>query len=84
MGPGPAPVCLLSCNGLPGHLQVTSTMPSPQRSARHAAQPMHGTAPRPEHPALHCPAAGLPQWCSVTPHVDPLLCGVTAVGEYLL
>jgi hypothetical protein len=46
---------------------------------------MHSTPPaRPEHPALHCPAAGLPQWCSVTPHVDPLLCGVTAVGEYLL
>ncbi len=33
---------------------------------------------------LHCTAAGLPQWCSVTPHVEPLLCGVTAVGEYLL
>jgi hypothetical protein len=28
--------------------------------------------------------AGLPQWCSVAPHVDPLLCGVTAVGEILL
>jgi hypothetical protein len=29
-------------------------------------------------------AAGLPQWCSVTLHVEPLLCGVTAVGEHLL
>ena len=45
---------------------------------------MHSTPTRLEHPALHCPAAGLPQWCSVAPHVDPLLCGVTAVGEYLL
>jgi hypothetical protein len=34
-------------------------------------------------PARCCPA-GLPQWCSVAPHVDPLLCGVTAVGEHLL
>jgi hypothetical protein len=31
-----------------------------------------------------CYPAGLPQWCSVAPHVDPLLCGVTAVGEHLL
>ncbi len=29
-------------------------------------------------------ATGLPQWCSVTLHVEPLLCGVTAVGEHLL
>jgi hypothetical protein len=28
--------------------------------------------------------AGLLQWCSVAPHVDPLLCGVTAVGELVL
>jgi hypothetical protein len=30
------------------------------------------------------PPAGLPQWCSVAPHVEPLLCGITAVGELLL
>ncbi len=31
---------------------------------------------------LHCAAAVLLLWCS--PHADPLLYGVTAVGEYLL
>jgi hypothetical protein len=34
-------------------------------------------------PAVCCRPAGLTQRYSAAPHVDPLLCGVTAVGEYL-
>ena len=45
-----------------------------QQQACHARQQLN----------LLVAAAGLPQWCSVTLHVEPLLCGVAAVGEHLL